>query len=79
MKIHVKLYGAIRDHLPQETRGKAELDFPVGTTVEGVLTHLKIDPEEILFAVNEEHRLAAESVLSDGDVLAVFTHVAGGS
>ena len=78
MKISVKLYGAIRDHLPKGTRGKAELDFPAGTTIEGVLTHLKIDPEEILFAVNEEHRLSAETELTDGDVLAVFTHVAGG-
>ena len=78
MKVILKLYGPLRDKLPREMRGRTEYELPEGVVVKEILAKVDIEWEDVLWAVNNEHELSADRILSDGDELSVFTHVAGG-
>ena len=79
MKVYLRLYGPLRDKLPQENRGGAVLDVEPGTTVAQVLALVNIEWEDVLWAISEQHDTDAHRVLVEGDELSVFTHVAGGA
>ena len=78
MKVYLRLYGPLRDKLPKENRGGAILEVEDGCTVAQLLASVDIAWEDVLWAISEQHDDNAERMLSDGDELAVFTHVAGG-
>lgn len=76
MRITVKLFAYLR-----EGRFKSmEMDFADGTTISQVLDILSISHQEmqlgILF-INGKHA-KFDSVLQNGDILAIFPPVAGG-
>ncbi len=85
MKITLKLFASLADRLPTEarTRHSIELDVDAGTTVLDVVRRSGI-PESLCAIVlvdgvwidrpDREHR-----VLAEGDVLAIWPPVAGGS
>lgn len=77
MQIDVKLYGALRDHLPREQRGKATLEVAPDTVVQDVLKSLGID-KPVIVAVNEEHDIKMTRTLQSGDRMLVFEYTAGG-
>lgn len=79
MKVYLRLYGPLRDKLPKENRGGAILELDEGTTVAKALQSVDIDWTEVLWAISEQHDNDSERPLENGDELAVFTHVAGGS
>jgi molybdopterin converting factor small subunit len=75
----VKLFGGFRDRVPSGTGGPSFwVDLEDGTNVEALLTHLGIqeeEPKEII----RNHRIGKlDHLLQDGDVVAIFSPLAGG-
>ena len=77
MKVQIRLHGILRDKLPAETRGRAELELPPASTVADVLAHFNID-RLVTIAVNEEVELDESHPLQDGDAVEIFRVAAGG-
>ena len=77
MKINIRLYGVLRDHLPAEKKGKDQLDLPEASTVQDALTAVGIK-RPCLVALNEAHETEKSQLLQDGDSLVVFIQAAGG-
>lgn len=74
MQITVKLFATFRDG-----RFKIkEYDLPEGTTILEVITPLNITPEEIAILYRNGKDAKPETVLVDGDTLALFPPVGGG-
>ena len=80
MKVQVELYATLSKFLPPGAEGrKAMVELPEGATVDDLLRHLAIPPEmAALLLVNGTHR-PPEAVLKDGETLAIFPPLAGGS
>ncbi len=79
MDVEVKLFATLRDYLPKgSSRFSCRLEIDGRTTVQDILTRLKI-PEEIpkIILVNGIHG-KKEQVLKEGDVVSIFPPVAGG-
>ena len=77
MIIKVKLFADLRKHAPSPGEDVQLLDMPVAYTVGEVLDHLDIPPDKPrVLLVNGIHA-ERETVLHEGDVLAVFPPVAG--
>lgn len=78
MKVGVQLHAVLRDLLPG---GRGEVDLPDGATVAKLLDHLGVDPDlRELVTVNGTQAVELdETVLADGDSVAVFPAVAGGA
>ena len=75
MKVKVKLFASLRTFGPDEQ----VMEFPERTTIDDVVLRLKIPPAiRLLKIVNGEHR-PADHALQDGDDLALFPPIAGGS
>lgn len=77
IKIHVRLFGILRDLLPPEVKGRTTLTFPGAATVRDVLDHFKVQ-QVVSFAVNEEIDLDDSFSLKDGDKVEIFRISAGG-
>ena len=74
MLIIVKLFATFRDG-----RFKVkEFEYPEGTRVQDVLQPLNITPEEIAILYRNGKDVKPETVLNDGDTLALFPPVGGG-
>lgn len=74
MIVTVKLFATFR-----EGRFKAkEFDFPDGTCVLDVIKPLNITPEEIAICFRNGKDAKPDTVLHDGDTLALFPPVGGG-
>ncbi len=75
MKVRVKLFASLRQFGPDEQIR----ELSEGTTIDQVVDILKLPREiRLLKIVNGEHR-PADHVLRDGDDLALFPPIAGGS
>ena len=83
MQITLKLYATLGKYLPAHAaRNQADMELPDGATVFDVLSAQNV-PMETCHLVLINGRYAAPSnarqtVLTDGDVLAVWPPVAGG-
>lgn len=76
MKVTIKLFAYLR----QGRFKSSELEFPEGTTIMLVLEALSIKPDDLkigILFVNGKHS-TMETILKEGDVLAIFPPVAGG-
>ena len=74
MKITVKLFAYFRDN-----RFVAEVkDYPDSTKVIDVVRDLEIDSEEIGITMINSRHCKFESILSEGDILAIFPVIGGG-
>ncbi|MBI2883810.1 MAG: MoaD/ThiS family protein [Candidatus Methylomirabilis oxyfera] len=80
MKIEVSLYGTLAQYLPTRTQGRtAIIDCPDGVTVGQVIDQLGIPkPYPTMLLVNGIHA-DPNTALQDGDLLALFPPLAGGS
>jgi molybdopterin converting factor small subunit len=79
MTIQLTLYASLASHLPETSGGNAcSIEVREGAAVKDVLLQLKIGLEipKIIF-LNGIHA-GLESVLKNGDRLAVFPPIAGG-
>ena len=77
MMVHVRLHGIMRDRLPAEAKGRAELDLAKDATVQDVIAHFHLDGH-LEAAVNEEVTDDWGRPLTEGDVIDVFRPAAGG-
>ena len=77
MRLHIILHGLLREKLPPEARGRAELEFPAGTTVQQVLDQLGVG-EGNLVSVNGEIERDGQRSLQEGDILRCFRPAKGG-
>ncbi|MEM9954727.1 MAG: MoaD/ThiS family protein [Chloroflexota bacterium] len=77
MTITVRLFGALRQHLPDEQRGKTQLTLPTNATIQTALDTLAID-EFVVVALNDEQAADYDTSLQAGDTLLVFEPSAGG-
>ncbi|NQU55878.1 MAG: MoaD/ThiS family protein [Rhodospirillales bacterium] len=83
MKITLKLYAALGQHLPDHAvRNEAEIEIAAGTSLVDVLNEHGVPQEHChLVLVNGVYIAPSEragKVLEDGDALAVWPPVAGG-
>ncbi|MGJ3237202.1 MAG: MoaD/ThiS family protein [Anaerolineae bacterium] len=76
MQITVRLFGRLREHLPQAQRGRATLALRADATVQDVLDQLTI-AEHVTVAINDEHASEGDT-LGDGDTVQIFEVAAGG-
>ena len=77
MKINVRLYGALRDHLPANQKGRTVLELIDGSTVQGLLDTIGIS-HTVVIAVNGQQDIDLSHPLNDGDTITVFELVGGG-
>lgn len=79
MKITVKLFANLRDLLPEGSSASAcVLDLDDHAAVDQVLDMMKIPSDiKLIILVNGVH-VGRDTVLAEGDVLAVFPPLAGG-
>jgi len=75
--IHLQLYSILREKLPPEARGHADLAFPDGAALSDLLHHLEIS-RNIVISVNDTHEPDRSRVLTDGDHIRIFSAVGGG-
>jgi molybdopterin converting factor small subunit len=74
MKVTVKLFAYFRDN-----RFVAEVkEYPQATKVIDVVKDLNIDSEEIGITMINSRHCKFETVLSEGDILAIFPVIGGG-
>ncbi len=74
MRIQLKLFATLRNN----RFDSKELDIAQGTTVEEIIRSIGIPAEHVaLVFVNNRHG-GRETVLSDGDILALFPPIGGG-
>lgn len=84
MKITLKLYAMLADHLPPPARAtnSLALEVPPGRTVGEVIEQFGLPPKLVhLVLVNGSYVAPAERagrVLNEGDVLAIWPPIAGG-
>lgn len=79
MKVEVHLTATLRAYLPAGTRGDGVvLDVPEGTTVDQVVSSLKIPPGVERLTVVNGRDASPERELSEGDVVSLFPPLAGG-
>ncbi len=78
MKITLKLFAMLREHLKDHQNGVVEVTLQEKATVQDVFATFKI-PEDIpkIILINGVQKSASDS-LHDGDTLSVFPPIAGG-
>ena len=78
MKITLRLFAALREHLKDHQNGAAEVILHETATVQDVFAAFNI-PEDIpkIILINGVQKSAADS-LHDGDTLSIFPPIAGG-
>ena len=81
MKVEVRLFASLTRYLPGGSQGKsAVLDVAEGTTLADLLRRLGI-PQKLahLTMLNGVQQLDKDVPLHDGDVVAIFPPIAGGT
>ncbi len=76
--IHLQLYSILREKLPPDARGRADLALHDGATLTELLERLDIRRNNIVISVNDTHEPDRSRVLADGDHIRVFSAVGGG-
>jgi sulfur carrier protein ThiS len=74
----VILHAILRDKLPAEAHGRADLEINEGTTIRDIATNLGL-PIGYQCAVNEQIEKNMDRPVKDGDVLRFFRASSGGS
>ena len=77
MKINLELMGPLVDFLPDSDKGKATLTLNNDSSIADLLNKLQIK-RKVVVAINGDEEKGLDHVLSEGDVVLVFTVVSGG-
>jgi sulfur carrier protein ThiS len=76
--VHIKLYSILREKLPAEVNGQADLAMPLGASVADLLDSLSI-AHRVVVSVNDTHEPDLTRSLQAGDQVRVFSSVGGGA
>ncbi len=79
MKVQVLFFGATADAVGKR---EIEIDLADKTRAENAFRQIvrefpQLEKHSLLFALNQEY-VSGDETISDGDELAIFTHVSGG-
>jgi sulfur carrier protein ThiS len=77
VEVEVHLYSILRERLPSESKGIARVTMPEGATVADLLARFEID-QPVVVVVNGSRVRDRLEKLQTGDVVGIFTPVAGG-
>jgi len=77
MFVKVKLYGILRDKLPPDAKGLAEIELPLGSTVQDIIKKLQISTM-VKVSVNEALERDIQRELQEGDEVQLFRPAGGG-
>jgi len=79
MTVEIALFAYLADYQPDGLGGRSPRPFELepGTTIDAVIADLGLPDEPRVVFVNGKHA-AEDSLLGDGDRLAIFPPVAGG-
>ena len=84
MRVTLKLYASLTQHLPPERRTSnfVELDVSAGSTIAQIVDPFNLPPRSVHLVLVNGHFVAPEQragrVLAEGDVLAIWPPIAGG-
>lgn len=79
MKVTIKLFATLRSYLPEDSGGKScQMEMDEGSTVGQLLDELNVpQTPSLIILVNAVHG-GKDSILNNGDTVAVFPPLAGG-
>lgn len=77
MLIHLTLYGLLRETLPREARGKADIELPENAVLQDLISHLRIIGP-VVFSLNNEIERELSRPLASGDQVHIFRPTGGG-
>lgn len=77
LAIHLQLYSILREKLPVEAKGRADLQMEAGATVADLLDNFDIT-RRVVISVNGEHEADRSRKLQDGDEIKIFSSISGG-
>ena len=77
LSIHLQLYSILREKLPAEAKGRADLQVEAGTTLVDLLEEFGIT-RRVVISVNSEHEPDRSRKLQDGDEIKIFSSISGG-
>jgi sulfur carrier protein ThiS len=77
MLIKVVLHSYLREKLPADAKGRAEINLPEGSTVADLFTHLDL-PTQVAWAINGNIQRDIQIKLKTNDEVRVFRQGAGG-
>ena len=79
MRVRVKLIATYREHLPPGTQGNVtEVDVEPDATVREILTPFRIPLDDSSVIVVNGFTVPFDSTVSEGDMIAAFSAIAGG-
>lgn len=79
MKVTVRCFGSLREHLPDPAAGAIELELPAGATIADVLAALGIEERAVHAALLDGARATGVKGLSDGAELTLMPPFTGGA
>ena len=77
MRIRVILHSYLREKLPPEAKGRAEVELPEAATVADLFARLDL-PLQVAWSLNEQLQRDLSLPLRNGDEVRVFRQGAGG-
>jgi sulfur carrier protein ThiS len=77
LAIHLQLYSILREKLPKEAKGQADLQMEAGSTLADLLEQFGIK-RRVVISVNGEHEPDRSRILRDGDEVKIFSSISGG-
>lgn len=77
LAIHLQLYSIFREKLPEEAKGRADLEMEAGATLSDLLDEFGIT-RRVVISVNGEHETDRSRKLEDGDEIKLFSSISGG-
>jgi len=80
MKVELNLFASLARYAPDKTGGHGHhiIDVAEGTTIIGLLDHLKLPIDKIRMIFLNGLHATGDEVLREGDRIGVFPPVAGG-
>ncbi|MFQ6112245.1 MAG: MoaD/ThiS family protein [Nitrospinota bacterium] len=78
MKIRVKLFGHLREKLPQPDEGGALLELPECAKVSDLLSHLSLPPDAAPTIFINDHQQRLSDPLHEGDSVSLIPPLVGG-
>lgn len=83
MKIHFKLFATLKEYLPEGTAGnQVELEIEEGTTAGDLIERYQLPPRLTHLVLINGHYIEptkrAQTMLHEGDALAIWPPIAGG-